>query len=191
LTEKELIENLKQGREFAFSQCIKEYTDMVYGLCFRFLRNQNESEDCTQEVFIELYRSINGFKGESSLKTWIYTIAVRKSTDRIRKQNRAKRFGRMLELTGLITKGLEPESYEMDPAAQSENEELSKILQEALQKIPENQRIAFTLQQIDNLSQKDIASILNVSEGAVESLLQRAKKNLKTYLSEYYERHMK
>lgn len=164
---------------------------MVYGLCFRFLRNQNESEDCTQEVFIELYRSINGFKGESSLKTWIYTIAVRKSTDRIRKQNRAKRFGRMLELTGLITKGLEPESYEMDPAAQSENEELSKILQEALQKIPENQRIAFTLQQIDNLSQKDIASILNVSEGAVESLLQRAKKNLKTYLSEYYERHMK
>lgn len=181
MIERELIEKLKLKDEKAFKVFIDLYKSMIINICYKFLRNKYDAEDLSQEVFIEIFYSIKHFKNQSKLSTWIYRIAVNKCLDFQKKQKRRKRFGSVLSIFGLdnLEKALQDNHNPHKILVQSERQ---NQLLKAINKLTDNQKAALTLAKIDGLSYSEIALILNTTTTAIESLIQRAKNNLKKYL---------
>jgi RNA polymerase sigma factor (sigma-70 family) len=187
LEEHRFIAQLKSGNENAFKDLVKLFGDKVYNTSLSMLQNTDDAEDVTQEVFTTIFQSIHQFKGESLLSTWIYRIAISKSLEHIRKKNRKKRFALVQSLYGdEIVKNTSNSNNFYHPGVQLENKELSVILFKAINKLPENQKTAFILHKIEDLSYAEITEVMNVSLASVESLMFRAKQNLRKWLSNYY-----
>lgn len=183
----ELLFHIANGDTSAFRQLYELFKSRVYNTCLSYLQNTAEAEEATQDVFVELHHSAASFKGTSSVSTWVYRITVNKCLDRIRYNNRQKRFAFLSSLfkpTGEMAH--DPGHFE-HPAASLEQKEKSVVLFKAIRQLPENQQTAFILKQVEGLSQKEIAAIMDLGEKAVESLLQRAKGNLRKILSDYYD----
>lgn len=181
-----LIQNLKAGDSSAFKFMVNQHEEKVFSLCLSYIKNEEEAEDLAQEVFIEVYQSIESFKMESSISSWVYRIAVNKSLERIRYYKRSKRFG---WLTSLFGKEEIYSAYSNDwvhPGVKLENKERSKILYYAIDKLPEKQHAAFIMHKVEGLAYKEIAEIMQLSLSAVESLIHRATTNLRTQLGIYY-----
>jgi len=151
-----------------------------------------DAEDITQEVFAEVFESIHHFRGQSKLSTWIYRITLTKCLELLRSRKRVKRSAVILSLFGkeqqINVTSAEPFYH---PGIRLENKELSAILFNAISKLPLNQRTAFTLHKIENLSYAELSEVMGVSLSSVESLMFRAKKNLKELLESYYEQNIK
>ena len=186
MDEKELISELGAGGEDAFRELVNTFKDRVFNTSLGMLRNTEDAEDITQEVFIEVFNSISKFRGDSSLSTWIYRITVTKSLDFIRRKNRKKRFAFVTSLFSDKDKIKNDPADFYHPGVEAENRELSSVLFNAIEKLPQNQKIAFSLSKLENLSYKEISEIMGVTISSVESLLFRARSNLKTLLSDYY-----
>ncbi|MEM7037033.1 MAG: sigma-70 family RNA polymerase sigma factor [Bacteroidota bacterium] len=187
MEEQSRIAQLKQGDQAAFRALVDQFQDRIYNTCLGFVYNAEDAEDLAQEVFMEVFRSIHKFKGEAKLSTWMHRIAVTKSLELIRSRNRKKRAGKVLSLFGLKATGQEPKAMAYDhPGVQLENKERSAVLFGAIQKLAENQRIAFTLHKVDAKSYQEVAEIMGVSLSSVESLMFRAKRNLRKKLEKYY-----
>ncbi|NVN94373.1 MAG: RNA polymerase sigma factor [Bacteroidetes bacterium] len=170
-----------------FRELMEVYKDKVVNTCYGFLHSREDAEDVAQEVFLEVYLSYQRFRGESSIATWIYRIAVNKSLDVCRKRNTQKRiafFKKLIHIDHINTK--EIVQYEDDALTMMENRERTKVLYQALDLIPQNQRIAITLSKFEDLSMREISKVMDTSESAVESLLSRAKVSLKKQLENYY-----
>lgn len=167
-----------------FGALLDQYQGMVYNTCLGFLKNAEDAEDMSQEVFIEAFRSIHKFRGEANLKTWLYRISVNKSLEAIRKSNRQKRKGDTMSISNEMEVGSERFYH---PGVVLEQKERSAILFDAIRQLPENQQAAFTLHKVEGLSYEEIAKILDKSVASVESLMHRAKHNLKKILKVYYE----
>ena len=187
MNDNELIPLLKQGNQQAFEVLVTDYQQRIYNSCLSVLRDPEDAEDVTQEVFVEVYRSIDGFKGEAKLSTWMYRIAMTKSLDFLRGKKRKKRFAFMKPLFSddSITPRHDPADF-VHPGVQLENKEMAAHLFNAIAELPENQKVAFTLNKIEGLSYEEISEVMNTTIPSVESLLFRAKQNLKALLSEYY-----
>lgn len=184
MTEQELLSGLKNGEEPAFKELVALFQDKVFNTALGFLQHHTEAEDIAQEVFIQVYRSISQFKGNSLLSTWIYRITVSKSLDLLRSKKRKKRFGFMSPFFGDDNRPMyEPEDFN-HPGIQHERREDASILFKLVDQLPENQRIAFILNKVEELSYREIADILKTTESAVDSLLQRAKQHLRKKLNE-------
>lgn len=188
MQESELVQQLQLGDNRAFRILAESYKDRVYNTCLGFLSNPHDAEDVAQEVFIQVFESIADFREDAALSTWIYRIAVTKSLELIRKRKRKKRYG---FFQALMNTGDEPndaadEEFFPHPGVTMENKERAEILMNAIAQLSEQQRIAFTLHKLEDLSYKEIAKVMETSLSAVESLMHRAKKNLQKKLYEYY-----
>ena len=181
------IQALQRGESKAFEALVEQFQDKIVNTCYGFVQNAEDAEDIAQEVFIEVYKSVNNFRAESQLSTWIYRIAVTKSLDFIRKKKRKKRWDSLKRVFGMesVAERL-PSSTKQNPDAQVENEERRIILNTAIASLAENQRIVFTLHKFEGLSYKEIADVMDTSLSSVESLMHRAKKNLQKKLYNYY-----
>ena len=178
------IEELKKGSPEAFRALVEQYSHDIISTCCSFVNSREDAEDVAQEVFIEVYKSIRQFNKEANLNTWIYRICINKSLDFLRKQKRKKRIA---DLRGLFVFKNRPAG---SPHQKLEEKERRRILQEQIALLAENQRIAIVLSQYDRLSNKQIAEIMETSESAVESLLHRAKANLRKDLAKYFEKNL-
>ncbi len=190
MEEQKFIEALRRGTNEAYGRLLDEYQQKVFSTCISFVPNKEDAEDIAQDVFVEVFNSISKFKGNSKLSTWIYRISVNKSLEFIRKKNTKKRFGFMRSLFGNDIP-IDRSSYFTEfkhPGIQLENKEKSEILFAAINKLPEAQRMVYTLHKIDNLSYKEISEITQKSISSIESLLFRAKKNLQKLLYDYYKK---
>ena len=180
------IKQLQSGNESAFRELVQLYKNKIHNTAIGILQNEHDAEEITQEVFIEIFRSIKNFKNESTLSTWIYRITVNKCLDYIRKSKRSKRFGVITNLFNEKTN--EPivhlKSF-FHPGVVLEQKEKSSILFAAIEQLNERQKICFVLKYIEGLPQKEIAVIMECAEGAVESMLSRAKENLRKLLADY------
>lgn len=182
-----LINKLKQGDQSGFTAVMDLYQDMVYNTAISIVQNPDDADDITQEVFVQVYLSINSFKGESKLSTWLYRITISKALDHEKKKKRKKRFAFIQSLFGNHdAEQLHPVEFN-HPGVQLEKKERAAELFKALKKLPDKQRLAFTLHKIEGQSYQEIAEILNTSLYAVESLMGRAKTNLKKILHNYYQ----
>jgi RNA polymerase sigma-70 factor (ECF subfamily) len=184
LTEQELVFGLREGEESAFKELVTRFQNKVFNTALGLLQHHTEAEDIAQEVFIQVFRSIQQFKGDSLLSTWIYRITVTKSLDHLRSKKRKKRFGILSSLFGDSNRPVyETEDFN-HPGVLQEKKEDAVILFKIIDQLPENQRTAFVLNKVEGLSYREIAAILNTTEPAVDSLLQRAKMNLRKKLNE-------
>ena len=181
-----LVDQLKQGNQSGFTALVDLYQDMVYNTALSIVQNKDDADDIAQEVFVQVYLSVNTFKGESKLSTWIYRITITKALDHEKRKKRKKRLGFIQSLFG---GDKEEHQYPVEfdhPGVQLEKKESASELFKALKKLPDKQRIAFTLQKLEGISNHEIAEIMNTSLFAVESLMGRAKINLKKILFNYY-----
>jgi RNA polymerase sigma-70 factor, ECF subfamily len=185
MSDSEVIKLIIQGDRNLFSILVERYQSMVFRTCMGFLHNKDDAEDLTQEIFIQAYQSLSKFKGESAFSTWIYRIAVNASLNKVRKTSKSF----LLQRLDAVFSSEKSATYSIS-ATDNENPENIIItsehrewVQKALNSLPENQRTAIVLSKYDDLPQKEIAEIMNTTEGAVEALIQRAKSNLREKLS--------
>jgi len=184
LGESEIINKILSGDKSAFGTIVKKYQGMITNTCYGFLMNKEDAEDIAQETFIEAYTSIAKFKQNSKLSTWLYRIAVNKSIDYLKKKKRIKRFALT---SNIFSNNIEIVDYNTNnPQEEIESKERLAILNSALNMLSKNQNIAFRLSKFEKLSGKEISEIMNLSLSSVESLIHRAKLNLKKILFKYY-----
>ncbi len=185
-TEEELVAQLQKGVAQAFKTVVEKYQDMVYNTTLSIVQNESDAEDITQDVFVQVYQSVNVFKGNAKFSTWLYRITISKALDHEKRKKRKKRFA-IVQHFFLDRNQENNHPVEFNhPGVLLDNKEKASELFKALQQIPNNQRIAFTLNKIEGLNNYEIAEIMDMSFYAVESLVARAKINLKEKLKNYY-----
>lgn len=163
------------------------YNKRVYNTVLGYVQNIEDAEEITQDVFLEVYRSSENFKGDSSLSTWMYRIAINKCLDFIKFKNRKKRFAFISQLFDAHSGELLHDKADFfHPGVRMENKEKSAILFKAIHNLPPNQKTAFILSQLEGLSYAEISEVMQNSLASVESLLFRAKQNLRKQLDKWY-----
>lgn len=189
MNETQLIEQLQQGDRQAFTQMVNAYQHMVYNTVLGIVQQMQEAEDVAQEVFVQAYLSVQTFRGDSKISTWLYRIAITKALDCERKKKAKKRINLVKNVFGIGTKEEEQAVDFHHPGVQLDKKEEASTLFKAMQQLPENQRIAFTLIKVDGLNYEETSDIMQTSKKAVEALMHRAKENLRKTLKDYYSNH--
>jgi len=175
-----------EGIGLTFEQLFERHKSMVFNLAYQMLGDREEALDVAQEVFLAIYRKMDTFRGESSLKTWIYRIAVRRASNRFRWWNRLRRRG-TVSLEEHLAKNPEREySRELTSGRQSPEEALlrkeeQEEVKRMLSQLPPQQRIAVIMRDIEGLSYEEISEALNVSLGTVKSRIARGREILKQH----------
>jgi RNA polymerase sigma factor (sigma-70 family) len=186
LNELETITKISAGDRQAFKKLYDDYGKRVYNTALSVLQKTEDAEEITQDVFVEVFKSANKFKGDSSIATWIYRITINKSLDLLRHRKRKKRSAFLVSLFTNENKPIVQPTDFAHPGILMENAEKAHLLFKAIELLPPQQKAAFVLAQVEDLPQKEIATIMKLSPKAVESLIQRAKVNLKKELIKAY-----
>ena len=188
INQEEFIENLRSGNQAAFSLLIDDYQQKVFHTCISFVPNKEDAEDIAQEVFLEVYKSIGKFKGNSKLSTWIYKICTNKCLEFIRKKNTKKRLVFMQRILGNEIP-LDKTNFFTEfnhPGILLEHKEQSETIYLAINTLAESQKTVFTLAKLDGKTYQEIVEITGKSMSSVESIMFRAKKNLQKKLANFY-----
>ena len=188
LEDRLFLELYKKNKDEAFLYLIEKYATQIFNTCMNIVRHREDAEDVTQEVFTAVYISLESFNGTSKLSTWIYGIALNKSKEFLRKKTRQKRSGYMIQWDNDVSHSLTKATIEFNhPGVLLENKERTKLLFNAIDQLSMNQKIAYTLHNIDGISYNEVAEIMGLSIASVESLIFRAKRKLKQLLADYYD----
>lgn len=187
-----IVAELKAGSEDAFSWLITQYSQQVYGLVYRILDDPSDAADTTQEVFIKVFRGIARFHGESSLKTWIYRIAVHEASNhrrwwfrhKVRETSIEPELANNEQGSSLAMKELLVDESK-SPLENVYDEELKARVELELKAIPEPFRTTLILRDIDDLSYEEIAEVMQTSLGTVKSRLVRGRDALRKRLESH------
>jgi len=185
-TDLDLIREFKKGNQRSFEELLERYTNKVYSLASRFTRNQEDSEEVLQDVFITVFRKIAGFEGKSSFSSWLYRVTVNAAFMKLRK----RRQNRSVPLEDVIphyqnTMLLRTSEKNHGDSVTHRNQLLS-AMEEAIRQLPEDYRPVFVLRDIDGLSSREVSKILNISVAAVKSRLHRSRLMLRNLLQPLY-----
>jgi RNA polymerase sigma-70 factor (ECF subfamily) len=185
LEDHRLISALQAGDPLAYEQLIERFQTPVYNLAYRLLNDQADAGDVVQEVFLKIFRNVGNFRGDSSLRTWVYRIAVNESHNRRRWLFRHRRGE-----TGMLDTYDDADSREkplMDsgetPFDFTMNREAQVLLEEALAEINPVFRTALVLREVEDMTYEEIADILQVSIGTVKSRIVRGREALRRNLA--------
>lgn len=186
-TDIQLMLEVKAGDEQSFALLLHRYRSPVINFLYRMVRNRAQAEDLAQEVFLRVYRARGGYAPSAKFSTWLFRIATNLALNSVR-DTRHERQEVSLERPGAETE--EGEEKPLEVADQSANieqhlveEARSRMIREAVEKLPEKQRAAVLLHKYEELSYGEIARILNCSESALKSLLFRAYETLRAELA--------
>ena len=146
-------------------------------MALNYVRNVEEAEEITQDVFVKVYFNLSKYRFEADLKTWIYRITINASLDSIRKSKKGRSIFTRWSEDGVSEKSLITDFK--NPLSELVNQEALNGLLNKIDQLPNNQKSVVLLMKMEFLTQKEVAKILEISEKAVESLFQRAKENLK------------
>lgn len=181
------IDALRKGDRSQFALLVDTYSARIYRLALRIVNNEQDAEDVLQETFLKAFRSLPKFEGRSSLNTWLYRIAVNESLMLLRQR---KPEGIVIDEEVEGEDGPAEAIQVADWCCLPENEmldsEARKYLDEAVARLPKNLQVVFILRDIEDLSIRETAEALNLSETAVKTRLLRARLNLRNQLSSYY-----
>jgi RNA polymerase sigma-70 factor (ECF subfamily) len=170
-----------------FRLLVEQQQQRILSVCWRFVRNTEQAEDIAQEVFVKAWHSLDGFRGDSSIQTWLYRIAVSMSLDFLRKEKRNKRMPFWKDASGLDAMVTEPAAQGETPEEELIRQRRERILQQTLAKLPQKQRVALSLSTWDGLSNKEVADIMKTTVSSVESLIHRGRRTMKKMLEKQYE----
>ncbi|MBN2356007.1 sigma-70 family RNA polymerase sigma factor [candidate division KSB1 bacterium] len=175
MQERELIKKLRSGDEQAYKRLFDFYADRIYNICVRFLNSRQEAEDAVQDIFCKIYFSIDRFREDARLTSWIYRISVNHCLNAQRQKRRARFFSLDWLSEGEMTL---KSARSDDPQDSLEKKETESIIQAAINGLSEKQRTALVLFRYEGLTYQEIAEVLNISVAAVESRLFQAKQEL-------------
>lgn len=177
-----LIERCTQGDESACAELVAVHERMVFNLAFHLLGDRDEALDLSQEVFLRVFRTLSGFRGQSTLKTWIYRIVVNQARNRQRWWKRRHR-GEQVSLDEHLRQFGDMESKgDALPDRLLASKETAARIWGALERLPFEQRTALVLREVDGLRYEEIAFSLNIAVGTVKSRLTRARQALRSEL---------
>jgi RNA polymerase sigma-70 factor (ECF subfamily) len=189
LAERLLIARLRDRDEQAFSEIFKRFGDKVFSLVYRMLGNRHEAEDVTQEVFVTVFKTIDGFRGEAKFSTWLLRIAANQSKNRIKYLARRPTEGADLDEGGpaqvASATGPVVQSQIEGPDALLEAAEMKSITQIAIGKLDEEHRLLVVLRDVEELSYQEIGEITGLPEGTIKSRLHRARLAIKEELDKH------
>lgn len=178
-----LLKAIEEGDEVAFRALYDLYSKQVYNTALSYAQSPDDAREITQDVFTNVFRKANTFRSEAKVSTWIYRITINTSLNFLK---RRKRFS-------FLSIGEHHNEYpDFDhPGVLLENKEAARTLFRTINTLADQQKTAFILSFVDDLPRQEVADIMDVSLKAVESLLQRAKKNLRTKLTSEYPNRIK
>lgn len=182
--EQKLVERLKRRDEAAFNELILMYQGRIFRLVFRMLGDRAEAEDLAQEVFITVFKSIDGFRGDSKLSTWLYRVATNHCKNRIkylqrRARGKKKEFDEIAEHDAIESATMNSSASVPRPDAMVEAYEKERILKEAIAALDDDHKELIVLRDIEQLSYDQIQEITGLPEGTVKSRLHRARHALR------------
>ena len=179
-----LIAGLRAGDESAYEILIQRFEQPVYNLVSRLVDNPSDAADVAQEVFLKVFRKVDGFRAESSLKTWIYRIAVNEARNQRRWFTRHR--GKEIGLEPVDSNAQGPQDWLCDPARSPYqtvlDQETQVLIEAALQQVSPNYRAAVVLREVEGLSYEEISEVLEVSLGTVKSRILRGRESLRKHL---------
>lgn len=191
--ERRLIRRLRDRDEAAFREMVQTYQGQVFNLVFRMLGNREEAEDLSQEVFVTVFKSIDGFRGDAKFSTWLYRIAANQCKNRFkylarRHYHTNKPLDDLTERDAAGRQGgpvvpLQAQISEPDKIVEAKR--LEQAIQREIAGLEEDQRLLIVLRDIQGLSYQEIATITQLPEGTVKSRLHRARVALKNKLKKH------
>ena len=182
--EASLVQRCTSGEDAAYAELVTDHQRMVVQLAVNLLGDRDEALDLSQEVFLKVFRTIHRFRGQSSLRTWIYRIAVNQARNRHRFWRRRHRADQVSLDAHVAAHGEFLSGGLSRPDRVLDQKELANCLQSALDHLPFDQRTAIVLREVDGLSYEEIAFSLGVAIGTVKSRLTRARQALRLDLRE-------
>jgi len=189
VAERLLIGRLKERDEQAFNDIVRLYGDKVFSLVYRMIGSRPEAEDIAQEVFVTVFKTVDGFRGESKFSTWLLRIAANHCKNRIKYLSRRHTDGGELddEREGAISsRGGSPlHAQIVAPDVMLEAAELEKLMQAAIAALEEEHRLLVILRDVEELSYQEIGEITALAEGTIKSRLHRARMAIKEYLDKH------
>jgi len=187
-SDRELIERIRSQDWNAFEVLVLRYQDRVYGLALGMLRDDDEAQDVVQETFLNVFRKLESFRGESAFSSWLYRIAANNAMMKLRGKRR--RVETSLEevlpaynTDGHFTVSIEDWSQRVDKML--EDRELGEHIRQAVDKLPDIYRAVFLLSDIHDMSMRDIAATLDLTVPNVKTRLHRARLYLRAELDRY------
>ncbi len=178
IPDQELIAATLAGSEAAFEGLVVRYQDRLFRLLGRYCRDAVECEDLAQEVFLKVFRKLHTFQGDSAFYTWLYRIAVNAATDHISRAS--SRRLRLVDDDAVLDTGGERE--EQSPSAPLLRDELAAVTRAIVDSLPEKFRTILVLREFEDLSYTEIAAVLQIQLGTVESRLFRARQRFREAL---------
>lgn len=182
-TDDELVRRSQGDDERSFGELVNRYESKVYSLALKMLRNPEDAEDVLQDTFLRAYRGIKSFQGNSTFSTWVYRITANSALMRLRKKQLP---------TVSIEDADEREApiniadWAPGPVEQLLSQETQSVMNEAIDALPAEFRQVFVLRDIEELSNADVADILDLSVAAVKSRLHRARLKVRNRLATYF-----
>ncbi|MEZ0607535.1 RNA polymerase sigma factor [Fibrella sp. WM1] len=182
-----LLTAIGEGNEAAFRQFYEQTSRRVFNTALGYVPNREDAEEITQDVFVEVFRAAGTFRSEASPITWLYRLTVSKALDRVKHRRRQKRFAFLTSLFDTDTNEVRYEPPDpVHPGVLLDQRENAAALFRAIDKLADKQKTAYILARVEGLSNIETAEVMQVSVGAVESLLTRATDNLKKQLASFY-----
>ena len=164
-----------------FEWLVAEYADRVYGIALRVTGSAQDAEDAMQEAFLSIFRNLGKFRGEAQLSTWIYRIAVNAALEVRRRRPRTDEV--------LLDEGFEHEQVadwrSPDVESEAERAELAAILERGIRMLPEDFQLAVILRDVEGLTTREAAEVLQIGEALLKTRLHRGRLLLRTHLAEY------
>jgi RNA polymerase sigma-70 factor, ECF subfamily len=180
-TEAELVSEVQAGSKEAFDALVTHYHGVIYNLTLRVLSDAGDAADVTQEVFLKAFRGIRGFRGSSSIRTWLYRIALREASNHRRWRWRHQRNQTSVEQPGVGELRAE-EGGPGSPFDQFAAREVQVMVRRGLRRVPEPFRSALVLRDLEGLSYEELAEVLEVPVGTVKSRILRGRRALREIL---------
>lgn len=185
-SDNDLVLQVRKGCQASFEELIGRYSAKAFSLAARLTRNADDAEEVLQDVFVTVYRKIAGFEGKSSFSSWLYRVTVNASLMKLRK----RRQSRLVSMEDIAPQNREILHNQKSDSAEGDNialrNQISLVLEEAIQKLPEDYRPVFILRDIDGLSSREVGKILDLTVPAVKSRLHRSRLMLRRKLLRFY-----
>ena len=189
MNENEIVRLARSGDRKAFSRLVVTYSERIYNLALKILRNKEDAEDVLQETFLTVLEKFDSFDGRSAFFTWIYRIATNASLMKIRKKKMVfADFPDNPELEQSI-ENIAFIDWSQDPTSNIRDEEIKQVLDKAINELPEIYRTVFILRDLEYLSIRETGKILEISEENVKIRLRRARLFMRDKLANYFDEY--
>ena len=182
MREQELVSQARAGDTAAFEQLMLDNQDRVYTLCLRMTGDREDALDLAQETFLNAWRGLSSFQGNSSFSTWVYRLASNACIDFLRKRKRRQQGEAPLSLDDDEAPLPQPADPRGTPEDELERRELRRAVERGLQALPEHHRQVLIMRELSGLSYQEIGAVLNLDLGTVKSRIARARMALKNIL---------